>query len=231
MTDNSRAILSSIGWPRKSSSALSRPIRCEAPPTRMKPWTSNIRKTCEANPHEMNLRLHHRSDPAPAERYRDKSAGRRFSTRLILGRMPDARVMKIRQLFSIASLICFVLLMAPLRGQAQQRASSISVRSAGNAQIFPVDELRPGMKGVGRSVFSGSAPEEFGVEIIGVLPGFTGPRQSTIIAKLTGKNVDRTGVFAGMSGSPVFVDGRLVGAVAYSFPFAKEPICGITPIE
>jgi hypothetical protein len=80
-------------------------------------------------------------------------------------------------------------------------------------------------------VFSGGAPEEFGIEIIGVLPGFTGPRQSTIIAKLSGKNVDRTGVFAGMSGSPVFIEGRLVGAIAYSFPFAKEPICGITPIE
>src|ERR1041384_342450 len=114
--------------------------------------------------------------------------------------MPDARVMKIRQLFSIASLICFVLLMAPLRGQAQQRASSISVRSAGNAQIFPVDELRPGMKGVGRSVFSGSAPEEFGVEIIGVLPGFTGPRQCTIIAKITGENRERPAGAAGGRG-------------------------------
>ena len=101
----------------------------------------------------------------------------------------------------------------------------------GSKTILPVDDLRPGMKGIARSVFSGSTPEEFGVEIIGVLPGFTGPRQSTIIAKLSGKNVDRTGVFAGMSGSPVFIDGRLVGAIAYSFPFAKEPICGITPIE
>jgi hypothetical protein len=87
------------------------------------------------------------------------------------------------------------------------------------------------MKGIARSVFSEAPPKSFGVEIIGVLPGFTGPRQSTIIARLSGKNVDRTGVFAGMSGSPVFIDGRLVGAVAYSFPFAKEPICGITPIE
>ena len=107
----------------------------------------------------------------------------------------------------------------------------MSTRSASSGGILSVDELRPGMKGVARTVFSGSAPEEFGIEIIGVLPGFTGPRQSTIIAKLSGKNVDRTGVFAGMSGSPVFIDGRLVGAVAYSFPFAKEPICGITPIE
>jgi SpoIVB peptidase S55 len=139
--------------------------------------------------------------------------------------------MKIKQLISIASLTCVALVSVPLRGQAQEKTSVIAARSANGATILPVDDLKPGMKGIARSVFSGSAPEEFGIEIIGVLPGFTGPRQSTIIAKLSGKNVDRTGVFAGMSGSPVFIDGRLVGAIAYSFPFAKEPICGITPIE
>src|SRR5437870_13360758 len=99
------------------------------------------------------------------------------------------------------------------------------------AALFPLEDLRPGMKGVARTVFSGSETQEFGVEILGVLPGFTGPRQSTIIAKLSGPNVDRTSVFAGMSGSPVFIDDRLVGAIAYSFPFSKEPICGITPIK
>src|SRR6266404_9640455 len=97
--------------------------------------------------------------------------------------------------------------------------------------LFPLEDLRPGMKGVARTVFAGSEPREFAVEILGLLPGFTGPRQSTIIAKLSGEAVDRTGVFAGMSGSPVFVNDRLVGAIAYSFPFSKEPICGITPIR
>jgi hypothetical protein len=87
------------------------------------------------------------------------------------------------------------------------------------------------MKGVARTVFSGTEPQDFGVEILGVLNGYTGPRQSTIIARLSGSNVDRTAVFAGMSGSPVFIDDKLVGAIAYSFPFAKEPICGITPIR
>jgi len=87
------------------------------------------------------------------------------------------------------------------------------------------------MKGIARTVFAGSEPQEFALEILGVLPGFTGPRQSTIVAKLSGANVDKTGVFAGMSGSPVFIDDRLVGAIAYSFPFSKEPICGITPIQ
>src|SRR5712671_7491067 len=97
--------------------------------------------------------------------------------------------------------------------------------------LYPLEDLRPGMKGIARTVFAGTEPQEFSLEILGVLPGFTGPRQSTIIAKLNGPNVDKTSVFAGMSGSPVFIDGRLVGAIAYSFPFAKEPICGITPIK
>src|SRR5712671_2840340 len=97
--------------------------------------------------------------------------------------------------------------------------------------LYPLEDLRPGMKGIARTVFAGTEPQEFSLEILGVLPGFTGPRQSTIIAKLSGTNVDKTGVFAGMSGSPVFIDDRLVGAIAYSFPFSKEPICGITPIQ
>src|SRR5689334_3100170 len=97
--------------------------------------------------------------------------------------------------------------------------------------IFALEDLRPGMKGVARTVFSGSDTQEFGVEILGVLPGFPGPRQSAIIAKLSGPLVDRTGVFAGMSGSPVYIDGKIVGAIAFSFPFAKEPIAGITPIK
>jgi len=97
--------------------------------------------------------------------------------------------------------------------------------------LFPLEDLRPGMKGTARTVFSGAEAEEFGVEILGVLPGFPGPRQSAIIARLTGSNVEKTGVFAGMSGSPVYIDGKIVGAIAFSFPFSKEPIAGITPIK
>jgi hypothetical protein len=97
--------------------------------------------------------------------------------------------------------------------------------------LFPLEDLRPGMKGTARTVFSGTEPEEFGVEILGVLPGFPGPRQSAIIARLTGANAERTGVFAGMSGSPVYIDGKIVGAIAFSFPFSKDPIAGITPIK
>ena len=114
-------------------------------------------------------------------------------------------------------------------GQDQAKVTATS--TASQTALFDLGELRPGMKGVARTVFSGSQPQEFNLEILGVLAGFTGPRQSTIIARLSGPNVDRTGVFAGMSGSPVFIDNKLVGAIAYSFPFAKEPICGITPIK
>ncbi|CAN5707823.1 SpoIVB peptidase S55 domain-containing protein [soil metagenome] len=99
-----------------------------------------------------------------------------------------------------------------------------------NAQFFPVSELKEGMKGTAWTVFRGSEPEEFAVEILGVVPGAIGPKQDMIVGRISGGSADRTSVFAGMSGSPVYIDGRLVGAISYSFPFSKEPICGITPI-
>src|SRR5829696_9077239 len=104
-----------------------------------------------------------------------------------------------------------------------------AVRKA--VEYYPLEDVRTGQKGVARTVFAGTEPEEFGLEILGVLPGFPAPRKTVIIAKLSGAQVERTSVFAGMSGSPVFIDGKLVGAIAYSFPFAKEPIAGITPIK
>jgi SpoIVB peptidase S55 len=103
--------------------------------------------------------------------------------------------------------------------------------STSNPNLMPLDQVRPGMKGYGMSVFQGSKPERFEVEVLGTLEGVPNPRQSLVIARLSGALVDRTGVFAGMSGSPVYIDGKLVGAVAYAFPFAKEPIAGITPIK
>jgi hypothetical protein len=96
---------------------------------------------------------------------------------------------------------------------------------------MPVSEVREGMKGTARTVFRGTEPEEFNVEILGVVPGGIGPKQDLIVGRLSGGPADRTGVFAGMSGSPGYVNGKLVGAISYSFPFSKEPICGITPIE
>ncbi len=96
--------------------------------------------------------------------------------------------------------------------------------------IFPLKDVRAGQRGVGRTVFSGSKVEEFQVEILGVLENI-GPKQSIILAKLKGGPLEKTGVMQGMSGSPVYIDGKLVGAVALGFPMAKEPIAGIRPIE
>jgi len=99
------------------------------------------------------------------------------------------------------------------------------------SRVFPVDELRPGMVGVGRTVFEGDRLEDFKVHIIGVLRNVIGPRRDLILARLEGGPLANAGVIAGMSGSPVYIDGRLVGAVSYSLgQFSKEPIAGITPI-
>lgn len=99
------------------------------------------------------------------------------------------------------------------------------------SQFLPLSEVKEGMRGTARTVFRGNVPEEFNVEILGVVPSGIGPRQDLIVGKLSGGGADRTAVFAGMSGSPVYINGKLVGAISYSFPFSKEPICGITPIE
>jgi hypothetical protein len=102
-----------------------------------------------------------------------------------------------------------------------------------DAQIttLPLEEVRPGMVGVGRTVFSGTELEEFKVHLLGVLRNVIGPKRSLILARLEGGPLAKTGVIAGMSGSPVYVDGKLIGAVSYALgQFSTEPIAGITPI-
>ena len=96
---------------------------------------------------------------------------------------------------------------------------------------MPLDEVRPGMRGVGLTVFEGSRREEFGAEVLGVLRNVMGPRRNIIVARLSGGPLAETGVIQGMSGSPVYIDDRLIGAVSYALgSFPKEPIAGITPI-
>jgi hypothetical protein len=102
--------------------------------------------------------------------------------------------------------------------------------AAQSPAIFPLSEVRPGQHGVGRTVFSGTKVEQFDVEILGVLEN-VGPKQNVILARLSGGPLEKTGVLQGMSGSPVTINGRLLGAVALSFPFSKDPIAGIRPIE
>ncbi len=98
------------------------------------------------------------------------------------------------------------------------------------AEIMRLSEVKEGMIGKGRTVFRGTDIEEFEVEILGVLQNFF-PQHSMILGLLKGGNLADTGVIAGMSGSPVYVNGKMIGAVAYSWPFSKTPIAGITPIE
>ncbi|HEX7138712.1 MAG TPA: SpoIVB peptidase S55 domain-containing protein [Vicinamibacterales bacterium] len=101
----------------------------------------------------------------------------------------------------------------------------------GDTATMPVQDIRPGMIGVGRTVFDGVRVEDFKVNIIGVLENVIGPNRNLILAKLEGGPLAHTGVIAGMSGSPVYVDGKLIGAVSYALgSFSKEPIAGITPI-
>src|SRR5690349_13867437 len=105
----------------------------------------------------------------------------------------------------------------------------VAIPATQAAEVLPLSDVRPGMKGVGRTVFEDDKLEEFQVTVIGVLENI-GPKQSMILARLEGGPLANTGVIAGMSGSPVFIDGKLVGAVAFGFPFSKETIGGITPI-
>lgn len=94
---------------------------------------------------------------------------------------------------------------------------------------MPLEQVKPGMKGKGRTVFLAGQIEEFDAEILGIIAN-NQPKRNIILARLSGKGLEQTGIIQGMSGSPVYIDGKLIGAVAYSFPFSKEPIAGITPI-
>src|SRR5215471_1849464 len=97
--------------------------------------------------------------------------------------------------------------------------------------LMPIEDVKPGMVGTSRTVFEGSELKEFQVHILGVLKNVQAPKRNLILARLEGGPLAETGVIAGMSGSPVYIDGKLVGAVSYSIgAFAKEPIAGITPI-
>ena len=114
---------------------------------------------------------------------------------------------------------------------ATQKIAMPAVAPSG-AKIFPLAEVRRGLHGVAYTVFEGVTPEPMEVEILGVLNDAIGPGQDMILARLKGEKPEYTGVVAGMSGSPVYIDGRLVGALSYRIgQFSKEPICGITPIE
>src|SRR5262252_6089989 len=96
---------------------------------------------------------------------------------------------------------------------------------------IPVDQIHPGMRGVAYTVFQGVKPEPMDVEVLGVLRNVNGPKGNIILIRLHGPKVEYSGVVAGMSGSPVYLDGKLAGALAFRIgEFSKEPIAGVTPI-
>jgi len=110
--------------------------------------------------------------------------------------------------------------------------ASFATEPASTPKIMPVSEVKAGMKGVAYTVFEGVKPEPMDVEVLGILKDANGPKGDIILVRLGGKKAEYTGVVAGMSGSPVYIDGKLVGAVAFRIgEFSKEPIAGVTPIE
>src|ERR1035437_3658799 len=117
-------------------------------------------------------------------------------------------------------------------GAPAAAAAALPAVAPSGAKIFPLAEMRRGLRGGAYTVFEGVTPEPMEVEILGVLKDAIGPGQDMILARLHGEKPEYTGVVAGMSGSPGYIDGRLVGAIGYRIgQFSKEPICGITPIE
>jgi len=121
----------------------------------------------------------------------------------------------------------------PLSGLALAACAAGVVLAASpqTQAFFPIQDVRPGMVGIGRTVFSGDSLEEFRANIVGVLRNVLGPNRDLVLAKLEGGPLATTGVIEGMSGSPVYIDGRLLGAVSYALgSFPKEPFAGITPI-
>src|SRR5260370_571484 len=128
---------------------------------------------------------------------------------------------------------------APRQSQSQSRSAAKAASAATASmtpptvtRVFPLAEVRRGLRGVAYTVFEGVNPGPMQVEMLGVLREALGPGQDMILARLRGEKPEYTGVVAGMSGSPVYIDGRLVGALSYRIgQFSKDPIAGITPIE
>src|SRR6202035_2008093 len=109
--------------------------------------------------------------------------------------------------------------------------STILLAAQTSQPTIPVDQIHPGMRGYALTVFEGIKPESMDVEVLGVMHNTNGPKGDVILVRLHGQKVEYTGVVAGMSGSPVYLDGKLAGALAFRIgEFSKEPIAGVTPI-
>ncbi len=109
--------------------------------------------------------------------------------------------------------------------------AAAAAQAAEPAEIMPLEQVKPGMHGKAYTIFAGAQIESFDLEVLGVLPNLLGPKLDVILVRLLGDKPNYTGVVSGMSGSPVYIDGKLVGALSLRFgAFTKEPIGGVTPI-
>jgi hypothetical protein len=131
----------------------------------------------------------------------------------------------------LGSALFVVVVAAWLSFSLSASAQTSSAQTAQNPQIIAVSQIHAGMRGVAYTVFEGVKPEAMEVEVLGVLHNVNGPKGDIILVRLHGQKVEYTGVVAGMSGSPVYLDGKLAGALAFRIgEFSKEPIAGVTPI-
>lgn len=134
-----------------------------------------------------------------------------------------------RKLFCPLALLGMAIIAGPALAPS---ASTLRAQAPATADILPLDQVHAGMQGYAYTIFAGDQVEKFDLEVLGVMPDFLGPKQSIILVQLKGPKVEHTGVVAGMSGSPVYIDGKLVGALSLKLGvFTKEPIGGVTPIE
>src|SRR5712691_1190940 len=126
---------------------------------------------------------------------------------------------------SLAALLCF-------SSSVWVTAQNATTQDRPSPAIIPLDQIHEGMKGTALTVFQGVKPESMDVEVLGVMHNVNGPKGDIILVRLHGTKPEYTGVVAGMSGSPVYFDGKLAGALAFRIgEFSKEPIAGVTPIE
>src|SRR5271168_1636494 len=149
--------------------------------------------------------------------------------------MPPARpnvcgTLSLSRLFlAILTTLFFSVAPLPAKTAADDGRAAVAAESK---EIMPLSDVRPGMQGYAYTIFAGDQIEKFDLVVIGVLDNFLGPRESIILVQLKGEKVEHTGVVAGMSGSPVYLEGKLAGALSLKLGvFTKEPIAGVTPIR
>lgn len=131
---------------------------------------------------------------------------------------------------AFSRMLAWTMMLALLTIAAPSLAAPAVREAAPTSRLLPIDQVRAGQVGYGLSVFAGLEPKKFKVRVLGVIRN-SAPNQSMILAELSGEGLETSGVVAGMSGSPVYIGGRLAGAVAFSWPFSKRPVAGITPIN